>query len=58
MWKVSTLGKAIIVGMLASLVPIISLFFFNDNRSLGVESEAHNATCQEIEGFHPSHMCF
>jgi len=41
-WKVSTLGKAMLAGMAASLIPIAALFFFNDNRSLGVESEAHN----------------
>jgi hypothetical protein len=31
-----------LAGMLASVIPIAALFFFNDNRSLGVESEAHN----------------
>lgn len=49
-WRVSSLGKAILAGMLLSLIPVISLFFFNDNRSLGLESEAHNASCARTEG--------
>lgn len=36
--------------MLASIIPILALFFFNDNRSLGIESEAHNRTCAVTEG--------
>lgn len=39
-WSVSILGKALFVGMLATIVPTAALFFFNDDFSLGVESEA------------------
>lgn len=48
-WRVSTLGKALLVGMLASIVPIATLFFFNDNRSLGIESEAHGTSETEAQ---------
>ena len=50
MWRVSSLGKAMLAGMLTSLIPILALFFFNDNRSLGMESEAHTAARPGTEG--------
>ena len=47
MWRVSTLGTVMLVGMLFSTLPVSSLFFFNDNRSLGDESEARGRLRQQ-----------
>ena len=55
-WRVSSLGKAMLAGMLASLIPILALFFFNDNRSLGLESEAHTVAPTVSEGNYLFHL--
>ncbi|DBA78565.1 TPA: hypothetical protein ACH3X2_007878 [Trebouxia sp. C0005] len=39
-WQISTLQRVILIGLVLALVPIVSLFCFDDDKALGQESEA------------------
>jgi len=39
-WQISTLQHVILIGLVLALVPIASLFCFDDDKALGEESDA------------------
>ena len=39
-WQISTLQHVILIGLVLALVPIVSLFCFDDDKALGKESDA------------------
>ena len=39
-WQISTLQHVILIGLVLALVPIVSLFCFDDDEALGQESDA------------------
>ncbi|DBA90154.1 TPA: hypothetical protein ACH3X1_003461 [Trebouxia sp. C0004] len=39
-WQISTLQHVILIGLVLALVPIVSLFCFDDDKALGEESDA------------------
>ena len=69
-WHVQTLQHVILVGMVLAVVPILALLCFDDDLSLGAESDAlrHHGTATDqhmagetifaVRPYRQSHCCF